>query len=142
MNLYVRKQETVEAEVLTEPMLERIRATDPGMVKRASIGDYLVHQGLGTPATVVPAEEFRRLYHSEQSAREYVLAPMRALEEGTVRQLADRIAKLERGAQVFQGNPNAQQLGGSDEALRGAFKAKGLDGEPTKSETPKAKGKA
>ena len=127
MSKYTRKLEVVTAEVLTPVGYERLFAADPGTVKRASVGDYLVAAD-GGPVRIVPREQFVREYEpvveGVPTAAELpgkVEAIAEALEtsfghyetlERQLRELGDRVAKLEA-----------------------------TPGESTKPETPKAKGK-
>ncbi|HEX6239969.1 MAG TPA: hypothetical protein VFZ61_03710 [Polyangiales bacterium] len=66
---YVRKQEVVEVEVITQELYDRLQAQDPGFVKHASIGDYLVSRGLGTPARIVTPGQLQEEYEKPDAVQ-------------------------------------------------------------------------
>lgn len=121
---YVRKQEVVDVECITVELFDRLYAQDPGFVKHASIGDYLVSRGLGTAARILTpgqlAEEYEKQGDGPSLAQE--LAPK-------LQDLSDRIAKLAERVRLLEAE------------LLNRVAPKPIAPEETKPETPRAKGK-
>lgn len=95
--LYFRKPEAIHAEVITPELYEKLQADQPGLLKYASVGDYVWGE---PPKGVIKAEALAVEYEHEDARRERETAP--------VRDALDQIAAI--GKRVHDMDVNLSKL--------------------------------